>query len=160
MRFKKLIKYFKLNFPDKMLFIETFLLLLFVKVILLLVPLRKLTRHFGTNNKTSPSLTIKEMQEALRIRLSMSGVSANVLWKSVCLDQALATTLLLARRKIPHCLFFGVKKNDTADKIIAHAWVTCGDTILIGGGRSRHYIAVAGYSKIFNDKAALQSNPQ
>ena len=51
---------------------------------------------------------------------------------ATCLTQALSMQVLLGRAGYPSRLFLGVKKNDKGG-FEAHAWVECGDCIVIGG---------------------------
>jgi len=51
--------------------------------------------------------------------------------RATCLTQALATQLLLARRRHPTLLRIGVAKNDQ-NRFEAHAWVESDGQVLIG----------------------------
>lgn len=150
MSFSKARKFLSLSFTDKLFFIKVLSILLFSKLIVLLFPFRKVMPYLGQLNANfRESLSSAEQQRADRIRHFMFMVSNNVKWNSVCLDQAMAATILLNKAKVPNCMCFGVRKNEKAGKLDAHAWVLCGGTILIGGQRSISYTEVARFSKDF-----------
>lgn len=52
--------------------------------------------------------------------------------KASCLTQAVATQVMLSWRGVPAKLHIGVTRNDDA-KFAAHAWVTTGDRVVVGG---------------------------
>lgn len=57
---------------------------------------------------------------------------------ATCLTQALSMQVLLGRAGYPSRLYLGVKKNDK-NGFEAHAWVECGDCIVIGGDSSHDW---------------------
>jgi transglutaminase superfamily protein len=57
---------------------------------------------------------------------------------ATCLTQALALQTLLTRRGHASSLHIGVEK-EPGGRLGAHAWVRCGDRILIGGDESERY---------------------
>ncbi|HZP34570.1 MAG TPA: lasso peptide biosynthesis B2 protein [Candidatus Acidoferrales bacterium] len=58
---------------------------------------------------------------------------------STCLVQALAAQALLFRHGYRPHLTIGVEKSD---HFSAHAWVACGDEIVIGGQHARNYVSL------------------
>lgn len=58
-----------------------------------------------------------------------------------CLVKALAAQLLLIRHGYRPRLTIGVQKNKP-NRFSAHAWITCGGEILIGGQHARNYISL------------------
>lgn len=56
-------------------------------------------------------------------------------WNSVCLDQAIAVRWMLARKRVPTKLYFGVMKDpNDPNKVKAHAWLMVGDYCITGQG--------------------------
>lgn len=53
-------------------------------------------------------------------------------WESKCLVQALTAKELLNRHGYPCTLYMGVARDDSG-KMIAHAWLRCGDAYITGG---------------------------
>jgi len=67
--------------------------------------------------------------------------AARLIPGSTCLVQALAAQTLLIRHGYRPRLTIGVEKNKR-DRFAAHAWVTCGDEILVGGQHARNYASL------------------
>lgn len=147
MRFSKLNKFMELKFADKLFFIRVLALLSFSKLVVLFVPLKRVAPYLGkVNGDTRKELQPRELEAADRIKLFIYMVGGNLPWASVCLDQAMACMILLGSKNIPCSLYLGVKKNLAEKKLDAHAWVVCGDKILVGGERSRQYSVVAWFA--------------
>ena len=72
------------------------------------------------------------------IALVISGLSTRTPWPSTCLVQVLAAHKMLEKRKIPHTLHFGVKKN-TSFQFDAHSWLSVGMEVILGGGSFFYY---------------------
>lgn len=147
MKRDKINKFLQLSLIDKSLFTEVFFTLLISKIVIFFVPLRRSAKHFGVlNGESRQELSVNEGRLAQRVKLFIMMVSGNVPWNSVCLDQALATMIVLKRRKIPSSLCLGVLKNEEEGKIEAHAWIMCDSNILIGGQKSKRYTLVAQFA--------------
>jgi hypothetical protein len=70
---------------------------------------------------------------AAHVGWAVQVASARTPWQSTCLVQALAGMAMLRRRRLPGTLFLGVRKNAAATgHLAAHAWLRCGDVVLIG----------------------------
>jgi Transglutaminase-like superfamily len=63
---------------------------------------------------------------------------------ATCLTQALAAQVLLARSGHDSSIHFGVAKDDQRG-FEAHAWLTAGGQILIGGSEADRYAALAAW---------------
>lgn len=149
----KINKFIGLSFAEKRTFAEAVFLLAFAKLIILFLPLKRIAPYLGkVNKKVRTSLSAREQSQAERMRLIMLMSSGNVPWESVCLDQALATIMMLNRRKLPYSLCFGVKKDESNKKLKAHAWVICGEAIVVGGQRSKQYMVTAIFARDFKRK--------
>ncbi len=137
-------KFFKLTAPNRFLLFEAFLGLFFSKIILLFFPLKKIAPRLGIINQAiNKNLSQSQQSTAEQIRLSVARVSRFLPWRSVCIDQAMTGLMMLSRRKIPSGLCLGVKKDPNEKKLLAHAWVICGNRILIGGEQSRGFKLVS-----------------
>lgn len=67
--------------------------------------------------------------------------AARLIPGSTCLVQALAAQALLIRHGYTSGLTIGVTKNER-DRFGAHAWITCGDEVLMGGHETENYTAL------------------
>ena len=91
-----------------------------------------------------------EHHEAIGAELDIEGVlawrenywaltrGALLVPQATCLTQALSMQVLLGRSGYPSRLYLGVKKSE-AGGFEAHAWVECGDCIVIGGDSSHNW---------------------
>jgi hypothetical protein len=151
MRFASAPKFFHLNTSEKIAFIEALILLVFAKLLIFFVPLRKAAPFLGKlNYPIRDTLTNKEYLHSILVKEALSRARNTIPWQSVCLDHSLAAIIMLRRRYVPFKLCFGVKKGNTGSKIEAHAWVISGSRILVGGTqRSSQYTTVAYFSKSY-----------
>ncbi len=85
--------------------------------------------------------------KASRIGRLMKTVSKNVPWECKCLSEALCVKWLLNYYKIPSVFYLGARL-DKEDKngMKAHAWVTVGPQIVIGGPGHKDYHVVATFT--------------
>ena len=73
----------------------------------------------------------------------IEGLSRRLPWRSTCLMQALAGTRILTRREIPAVIHLGISKHPENGKLGAHAWLSIGETVLLGGRNLHQYREVA-----------------
>lgn len=73
-----------------------------------------------------------------RIAFALPRVSARVPWRATCLVQALAARRWLARSGIASQITLGARKSGQ-EGIEAHAWLTAGGRIVVGGQQSEGY---------------------
>ena len=137
-------KIVQLSFQEYLLIFIAFLFLFFSKLVLSFFSLKKLAPHFGIINQTlNSNLTIYQEKKATQIKIAIARAARLTPWRSVCIDQAMAGLLMLSRQKIPAGLCLGVKKDNNENKLLAHAWIVCGNRILIGGRESRGFKLVS-----------------
>jgi hypothetical protein len=124
---RRIEKFKKLTFRERMLFAEALALHLWVGLLLKFIPFRWIPRLFS-----SPQSTVGSQQSGLIDMLRdatgrASGVSP---WKNRCLVSSLAGRCMLRRRKIPSQLSLGVAK-DAGGKTVAHAWLKADDKEIV-----------------------------
>ena len=96
-------------------------------------------KYLPFNTKDSKSLVTKEkFCKSKTIALVISKLSTRTPWPSTCLVQVLAAHKMLEKRKIPHTLHFGVKKN-TSLQFDAHSWLSVEMEVILGGGNLSCY---------------------
>ena len=112
---------------DRILVCEAILTLALARLIVLTVPFRYvapwLSRGPGTNAIDQALL--------LRVRQAVTVTGRNVPWNADCLPQAMAAKAMLARRGCGSSFHLGAD-FDAQGKIIAHAWLVAGGTIVVG----------------------------
>ena len=146
---KKLKQFLGLKRRDKLLFIEAFCTLAFVRATMLLLPFERLTR--GLTQKHDKNwitlLPFHSMQHALRISWAICHAANNTPWESACLAQSLCARKMLQRQKIPGVFYLGVMKDETSkEKMKAHAWSEAGEKILTGGTGYESYSVISVYT--------------
>jgi hypothetical protein len=114
---------------ERLLLLEAAILLGFGRIATTLLPFRLLARWFD-HTLTRP-VSETRLNDRRKIGDAVERAARNVPWKAVCLPQAIAAKLMLSRRGYPSVVHFGVGR-DPAGKLIAHVWVCCGDTIVVG----------------------------
>ena len=85
---------------------------------------------------TLPGQTAPTVEDTVNLAVSAIEKSSQRLPFANCLIRAVALRLLLAQRAIPTELHIGARKDERGE-FAAHAWLTFGDTILVGGDDAR-----------------------
>lgn len=62
----------------------------------------------------------------------VNGLSRRTPWASTCLVKVLASHKMLRKRRLPHTIHLGVRKQDSA-RLAAHAWLSADGKVLVGG---------------------------
>ena len=96
------------------------------------------------NRQLSVLVPPEQMRKAWDIGRLMSSVGKNVPWECKCLSEALCVKWLLNHYQIPSVFYLGAMLDPEAEKgMKAHAWVTVGHYVVIGGPVHRDYQVVA-----------------
>jgi len=135
--FEKVAKFAKLTGPRKRLFLEAFVTLGIMRAAILTVSFRRLTQTLRHSNGeiAAEILSDEQLHMAKEIRKAIGMAAGHTLWESACLAQALTAQRMLQRRGIPGVFHLGVMRDkDAKEKIKAHAWSKCGDTVVTGDG--------------------------
>jgi hypothetical protein len=144
--FRRLIKFFRLQWPEKCLLTQALYLTGVVRLAVLLLPFRWLAPHLGQYMMESPAEEDAVTLEAARnVGVAVETVSRRTPWESKCLVQAIVGKFLLRQRGIGSTLYLGVDRDD--DKgLAAHAWLRCGDVILTGSQGREHFTVVGKFA--------------
>ncbi len=128
---------------------EALILLAVMRLMVLLVPFQRIASLLGLSPApllkplVSPS---QQLKVADSVGWAIRAMASRTPWESACLTQALAGMVMLQRRKIPALLFLGVAKSSAGpEKTAAHAWLTCGDAIITGGGDHEKYVVISSF---------------
>jgi hypothetical protein len=127
------------------------LLLWVARLVIALCPLRRLARFFGHDHGAMSLIPVaSEAQIARATRLRAAMVLAVKYSPSFanCYPQALVARLLLRAKRLPHALFFGLKRNDQTRALDAHAWVMVGPVAVTGGNGFESYAAVRCFASV------------
>ena len=104
-------------------------LLVGAQALIRIVPLGRWRGLLGLAGECLPHQQI----EARRLAVHVERAACRLPWGALCLPQAMALSIMLKRRHIPHQLVIAIRppgRRDDADAL--HAWVACGTTIVIG----------------------------
>lgn len=131
---QRIMKFVRLPIREKHLMVEAFVLLLHYSFLIHVMPFRWWETRIG--RKMQPlqqkQLTFEQKRKIGRIRLTVFRANMVLLEGAKCFAISLTLKKMLQKRKIASTLFLGVRKNEP-EKLLAHAWLTCGDITIYGG---------------------------
>jgi hypothetical protein len=132
----KLIRFVRLDGADKWMLLRATMWLAIARVMLVAMPFNRLSARLSAEN----DCTGTKADPALLIRIgSAVRVAANyVPWRSDCFPQTIAARMLLRRHDFASTIHIGVERVGD-DELAGHAWLTCGETVVIGGGELDPY---------------------
>ncbi len=115
------------------------------RIAVLVFPLRRMARLYGTDH--GAEIVVPEASEAelgsarnlgraIALAARYSPASAN------CYPQALVARMLLRLKRVPHGLFFGLRREASSEAMEAHAWVMVGQVPVSGGDSFDSYTVV------------------
>ena len=134
---RKIRKFSKLSSEEKKLFLEAYVTLGIMRAAILTISFKRLTRSLehSPNKGEVAALNDNENSKAILVGQAITKASAYTPWESACLAQSLTAQKMLQKRGIPGVFYLGVMKDEDAkNKMKAHSWSQCGDTIITGGG--------------------------
>ena len=133
---RKVSKFHALKSEEKKLFIEAYLLLGVMRAAILTISFKRVTRSLEHSKErvTPEPLNERELQTAIMIGKAIERAANYTPWESACLVQSLTAQRMLQKRGIPGVFYLGAMKDESEkEKMKAHAWSQCGDTIITGG---------------------------
>ena len=143
----------KMRTRDSFMLQEAWILLGLGRLLMMLFKFNRYARLLGKQLPREPETpNAEQFARAKAVAGAVRTMSVRTPWKSRCLPQAIATQIMLGRRRINSTLFLGVTRNDEK-RMKAHAWVACGGTTLIGERPWDIYTPVAAFSKEFGHAA-------
>lgn len=141
MRLRPWKRFYRLSFRRKILVLETVFYLGIFRLLLLIVPFRVIAKLLErTKQQPQQEITPERLQKHREIAASIKTLSQHVPWKTECLVEALCARQMLAVRRIPNTVYFGVSK--TKSDVKAHAWVESGGLILVGASGWEDFTAI------------------
>ena len=125
--------------------LEALALLGAARLAILLLPFRILKPHLGgAEEETGAGLEGLDA-ETDAIAWAVDSVARRTPWDSTCLARCLAARVMLHRRGIPSTLTLGVGPTERGP-LSAHAWLSMGGRMVIGGDEAAPYTPVARFS--------------
>lgn len=127
--------------PDRRLLLEALICLAVLRVGLAVLPFERMVSRFGRLRNPGPGGPPSGLGP--RVGWAVSAAARHSPWTSGCVAQALTAHRMLARRGVPSTLYVGVARPEGED-VVAHAWVQCGQDVVVGGRSSRQRFTVVG----------------
>ena len=143
---RKISKFSALSAKEKRLFIEAYLLLGMIRAAILTISFKRLTRSLeqSKDRESSEPLTEEQLQSAVMAGRAIERAANYTPWESACLVQSLTAHRMLKKRGIPGVFYLGVLKDEnTEEKMKAHAWSQCSDTIITGAQGHEEYTVLS-----------------
>ena len=119
-----------------------------MRAAILVIRFQKIAGWLGLSiSPDSPAPSPAQSLAAGQVGWAIRVMAPRTLWESACLAQSLACAQMLNRRRIPGLLFLGVALGLEANKkFAAHAWMRCGESILVGEGGHQRFQVLATFS--------------
>ena len=135
---RRLKRFAALGSPDRILLVRAFFLVGAIRAGLCLLPFRVVQRLTGKASRNAAAIyPVGTYVWAVR-------AASRCVPGATCLTQALAAQVLLARSGYDSRIEIGVTKDDQR-RFRAHAWVVCGDEIVIGGAEADRYVPLTAW---------------
>jgi hypothetical protein len=124
-----------------MLFAEAWLFLALARMILLVVPFKRIAARL--KDKEGKGNGVDE-QGLEMIRDAIIRAGSRSPWRTKCFEKALAAKMMLRRRGMASIIYFGVRKDEQLN-MHAHAWVKCGERVITGGKGIEQYTLLTAF---------------
>ncbi len=100
----------------------------------------KLHKRWGIEGEESEEKdTIENYRYAYRVSYAVDRICTRTTWESKCLVRALTAQHMLKKKGIHSTLYLGCGLED--GKMVAHAWLRCGE-LFVSGGNGKNYSIV------------------
>ena len=132
-------KFLALDAADKWLVVRATFWLLAARVMILMTPFEKLATRLSASADNEEKKVDPELLG--RVGYAVAVAAAQVPWRSDCFPQTIAAHMLLKGKGISSVIHLGVERVGDSG-LDGHAWLTCGDTVVIGGAELDRYTEV------------------
>ena len=128
----KIQRFFRLDGAERSIFVLACLISIKHSIITTIFPMRWYTNKMGVKGNETPfSIDENDLLFVKRVEKTMRRVQKYLPFKIKCFSAALTAKTLLKRNNIKSTIYLGVKKSNN-EKMIAHAWLRCGNIIVTG----------------------------
>ena len=143
-RTNKWRRFMQLDGVDKWLLLRAAGWLAIARIMLVVMPFRRLAARLSSESGSSHTEPDQEMLQ--RISYTVSAAANNVPWRSDCFPQTIAARMLLKRYGYASIIHLGVELVGE-DALSGHAWLTCGETVVTGAAELDRYTQVHSLSE-------------
>jgi hypothetical protein len=126
---------------DYFFFLEAWCLLHLAKLVILVVPFKKIASRMGSLQLESTH-DLQSIEKTTQIEHAVRRASRYTLYDSKCYDKALSAKALLFQIGLPATIYFGLAM-DAGNQLSAHAWVRCGNKIITGKAGMERFTVIA-----------------
>jgi hypothetical protein len=135
-------KFWRLPWQDRVLLLETILLLAVAGIVITVLPFRYIGSLAARPIRRPTPVGQTRVYEMGRVRWAIVTTAARLPWRSLCFQQSLAAQLMLRRRGISSVLYYGAAQDDRSG-LHAHVWVRYGEMDVIGGEIAHRFVVLA-----------------
>jgi len=140
------LKIRKVNGSDWWLFVRAIYWTGIARILIVFVPLKRFSFLLGNHMQVTPETIVSENMVLLKaVEVAISRASRYVPWRCKCYEQAIAAKMILLGCGLETTFYYGVAK-DQDKKLIAHAWVRCGDYIVTGRPGMKRFTVVGTFA--------------
>lgn len=141
---KRVIDFMKYN-GEKWMTITVYFYVAYYRMCISLLPMSRVEKMMGVRGEESVlEETVEHIKLAKLVGFHVNRVTEHLLSERRCFTRALTARKILMKKGINSTLYMGVGLED--GKMIAHAWLRCGQLYVTGGNGS-------GYSTVAKFKA-------
>ena len=135
---RKFARFVKLESSDRRLLIRAAYWLAIARIMLVAIPFRRLSERLSSRCALDDLQLDPDRELLLKIGRAVAMAANSVPWRSDCFPQTIAARKLLERHGYGSTIHIGVAR-DEGEGLAAHAWLTCGDTVVTGGANLERY---------------------
>lgn len=128
----RLFRFINYPFREQLALVQVSILLLSIRVALIFLPFRTISRFTQSMRREKPDLNAAEIVSMKRIIWAINRAGGPILRDRACLTQALVGQVLLNRWGVSTRVKIGVLK-DREGHFQAHAWLENDGQVLLGG---------------------------
>ena len=114
---------------------------------ILLIKPKYLQKHWGIEGMESPETEAPwKYRYAINVSKVVNRICSKTSWESKCLVRALTAQKLLKKKGISSTLYLGCGFDE--GKMVAHAWLRCGEFYVTGGDGTDYSIVDKFYCRV------------
>lgn len=146
----RLTRFHRLSLKMKLLCVIAYFLMGIIRLGIIVFPFKYIAPILGEKNKSSLAEVERSvLVHASKISFAVETMSRFTPWESKCLVRAITAQLLLRVVRTPSTLYLGMSR-DSSNKLIAHAWLRCGEFIMTGASESKNFKSVAQFASLMS----------
>ena len=118
---------------ERMVLLEAVFFLGAARALIKILPFRRVRKLItGREQAEGGPSSAESLERVERVGRMIRAASRRLPWQCLCLTQALAGKLMLARRGIESTVYIGVKKDPSKEVLESHAWLKWQDRCITG----------------------------